>query len=956
MHRHKGNKWLLARSPLIIFCIVFTSIILMPYMIFASDREAYESAKEAFQKINSSFSEVKNKVDETYNFFARFHNGITTWRNAVSKETQNMGIEEIDKLADDKIEAVVDTLFEKAKASVGVPDEFNIPEAMKQKAIEKLREKFKGKIPPRIANRLGYMYTLSAIDRRLREGYIYENLKYVKDGFDKGSKLLGNFNNAIKFIDTFSPQSAESNPVGRLVKVKDFLVMIADISKPIPLMGDIINGYAKTTEGFMVALNDLDNKLKDARYGSLCGQRGVDTDIQNAFQKSYPSEDCLTYLALSNSQYPHINPIRAWEGGERSKVFLWLNGEGTLLTGSNFQIMYRLFSALKESYRYNKIANHERLFNLMKAAQTSNLYNIAEQFNNYYKKFEKDFRFKEALEMDGLYKGGNLISLNGSIIDYQFGSTPEEFAGLCLFNSRFRNDVKAIYEKYVDSYVINGTIKTEIANVTFAGISVFIDNQPVRELKCAEQCSFRHLVFKDSYNINVIADGFKDIKKTYIKENYPFITLSLASMKIESDKNNVTIGERVALTAIIEGRVAQGGKFYWSINGKPYGGNTNRTEFIPSQAGVHKINVTISDDKGRAMLQAQHSINVIERLTLFIQGPSEVQKGIETSFVAQLKEGIFTQSQGKYSYTWSLNGQKYGGNDNFIKTKFDKEGNYSIKATLWQWIKEQNRWQKISEASHYLVVKPPQAFSLGMTVTGPSTGYVGNEFVFYANIEDVYKLRDLLKDNQPKIAFSWLVNNRPFGGHESPQKIRFDSAGKHTISVVAWVWSPTDRKWLKISEGRHYFESFERQYADRGYTPKPTPIPIPTPTLTPKPSPTLTPIPTPTLTPKPSPTLTPTATATPRIRQFSELSPQEQQNVLNCLCRCNSTATSSVSVYYETKPVSASPHCNDTANGPCVNQGFGCWRHVPQNTGSCAERCYKSSNVQSVPNNYMKVK
>ncbi|MFQ3574357.1 MAG: hypothetical protein SNJ53_06980, partial [Thermodesulfovibrionales bacterium] len=128
----------------------------------------------------------------------------------------------------------------------------------------------------------------------------------------------------------------------------------------------------------------------------------------------------------------------------------------------------------------------------------------------------------------------------------------------------------------------------------------------------------------------------------------------------------------------------------------------------------------------------------------------------------------------------------------------------------------------------------------------------------------------------------------------------------------------------------------------------------PTPMQTPKPTPipTYTPKPTPIQTPKPTPTPTPT----PKVRQFSELSKDEQKEVLNCLCRCNSTATSSVSVYYEPKPVNASPDCAETKNGPCVNQGFGCWRHVPQNTGQCAERCYKSSNVQTVPSSYMNAK
>ncbi|MFQ3573487.1 MAG: hypothetical protein SNJ53_02520, partial [Thermodesulfovibrionales bacterium] len=779
----------------------------MPSICYSNTNQAYQQAKESFENFNKVYSVTHETINTTHEFFAKFNRGVTTWRNAVSRETQNRGIEEIDTIPDERIEAVIDALFEKAKETVGVSLNIEIPQSMKDKATEKLRIKFKDKVPPRVANRLGYMYTLSSVDRKLRENGTYEKIQMIKDGFDKGSKLLNNFKNVMQFIDIFSPQSDTNTPVGRLKNVNNLLSLISEIAKPIPLMSNIIDNYARVTESFEVALEDLDKKLKDARQGSLCGQRGVDTDIQNFFNKHYPAEDCLTYFALASSQYPHLSPIRGWIGGERTQIFLWFDNEGTMINGSNFQIIYSLFSALKDSYNYAKYARQDSLFYLMKAVHKSDIKAIVDRFNAFYMKFEKDYKFKEVLEMEGLLKGVNYISLNGNTMDYSMGSSQEEFIGLCFFNSRFRDDVRAIYDKYKDAYVINGNIKTNPPSVVIGKISVLVDNEPAKDLKCAESCTFRHLIFKDRYAIKVTAEGFKDFNKTFVRDYYPYVDLAMASMKINADKKTVLVGDRVVLTAIVEGNVTQIGKFYWSINGSPYGGDTDRAEFIPNQAGVYKVNVTMADQRGRPMLEAFLSVNVIERLSLFIQGPSDVEKGLEATLYAQIKGGLPNQ---KYSYTWSLNGQKYGGNDNFIKVKIDKEGSYSIKATLWEWAKELNSWKKITDASHNIAVKPPQPMNLGVKLIGPSTGDVGIEFAFYANIQDENKLKDILKDSQPRISYSWQVNNRAYGGHQDSQRIRFDTAGKHTITVIAWVWKPVEKKWIKIGDGRHYFDAIPK--------------------------------------------------------------------------------------------------------------------------------------------------
>ncbi|SDE87681.1 hypothetical protein [Rhodospira trueperi] len=75
---------------------------------------------------------------------------------------------------------------------------------------------------------------------------------------------------------------------------------------------------------------------------------------------------------------------------------------------------------------------------------------------------------------------------------------------------------------------------------------------------------------------------------------------------------------------------------------------------------------------------------------------------------------------------------------------------------------------------------------------------------------------------------------------------------------------------------------------------------------------------------------------------------EDHLSLMNCICRATSSGSSSVSKYYETKSVDYSPSCEDTSNGPCVNAGWGCWRHSPQITAEVITSCnvaYKVSRA-----------
>ena len=48
-------------------------------------------------------------------------------------------------------------------------------------------------------------------------------------------------------------------------------------------------------------------------------------------------------------------------------------------------------------------------------------------------------------------------------------------------------------------------------------------------------------------------------------------------------------------------------------------------------------------------------------------------------------------------------------------------------------------------------------------------------------------------------------------------------------------------------------------------------------------------------------------------------------------------------------PRTRRPSCAKAANGPCINQGFGCWRHFPDGGTDCAKGCYKRYNATGAP-------
>lgn len=177
-----------------------------------------------------------------------------------------------------------------------------------------------------------------------------------------------------------------------------------------------------------------------------------------------------------------------------------------------------------------------------------------------------------------------------------------------------------------------------------------------------------------------------------------------------------------------------------------------------------------------------------------------------------------------------------------------------------------------------------------------------------------------------QLAVGWAKSGRRIG---SAQSLSTAEAGAGTYTYLAELFAKQGGKYVKLADARHTVVVEKEETKSPAKPPEK----------------------------KPGSTQTQTAQKPPEKKDppppppkaWEALTEKERQGVLDCLCRCNSSASSSVAVGYNPKPSDASPSCAKLANGPCINQGFGCWRHFPDGGSECARGCYKRYNATGAP-------
>lgn len=85
------------------------------------------------------------------------------------------------------------------------------------------------------------------------------------------------------------------------------------------------------------------------------------------------------------------------------------------------------------------------------------------------------------------------------------------------------------------------------------------------------------------------------------------------------------------------------------------------------------------------------------------------------------------------------------------------------------------------------------------------------------------------------------------------------------------------------------------------------------------------------------------------FRRFADLKSNEVSALLHCLCSASLGANPWVMQGYNTNipPGSKGYHCGDLANGPCMAQGFGCWRSFIKFDSPEAKECFSNANLEA---------
>jgi len=426
--------------------------------------------------------------------------------------------------------------------------------------------------------------------------------------------------------------------------------------------------------------------------------------------------------------------------------------------------------------------------------------------------------------------------------------------------------------------------------------------------------SLRFAEQSDTLKINTTVAGTFGVKAEVLKaeagkwekfgEAVHTFTIQKAGVRI-SAPDKAFVGQKVKYKAIVdvEPALKTSLKYAWSYEGQTkvfsYAEEFEWSMVKPATIRVNLVSYQVIKGKSMLVGDAKHQM-IVEYPTasVYIDGPKRTMIGQDVTLRAVVKS---VDEKAQFTYIWYQNSQRLSGNNSAQVIKAPKQGSYTIKAEAYQAIA--GKWQKVGEATYPLEVQPP--YGNIYISTARDKIKVGESTTLNGMISETNVM------NQGLFTFRWIVNGQ---ARSTGSSFSFagGSAGRYEVSLELWM---TDQKQqIRLAQTTRFITVEDVPKTGRSYTTK-------------KP-----------VDQKPPP------------KKYEQLTDKEKQNVLDCLCQCNTTAVpGAVSTYYDPKPSNSSPHCAKTSNGPCINQGFGCWRHFPVNTGDCSKKCYGRYNVESVP-------
>jgi len=190
--------------------------------------------------------------------------------------------------------------------------------------------------------------------------------------------------------------------------------------------------------------------------------------------------------------------------------------------------------------------------------------------------------------------------------------------------------------------------------------------------------------------------------------------------------------------------------------------------------------------------EAVHKIVAEQRrIAVSLSGPGERKVGDDVTLRAEIKQLSASDKEATYTFGWSVNNVKSGGNSETQSLKVTRAGGNTVRVVVWQAVG--GKWGRAGDASHNFVAAGPDPAKGSVSVSGPSSVEVGDRVELSASVGDT---------NVPASAlyYSWIVNGRRYNYRES---IALPANAPGTYNVTAELWMKYQPKPVKLAQAFH---------------------------------------------------------------------------------------------------------------------------------------------------------
>lgn len=214
-------------------------------------------------------------------------------------------------------------------------------------------------------------------------------------------------------------------------------------------------------------------------------------------------------------------------------------------------------------------------------------------------------------------------------------------------------------------------------------------------------------------------------------------------------------------------------------------------------AGTYQVSLVVyvvRPDTRQSVLVGEDMHRVVaeeRKISVEVTGPGESKVGEEISLKTRVKQLTGSDKEPTYSYIWSVNGVRFGGNGDAQSLKVIRAGKNDVQVVVWQAIG--GKWQRVGVARHAVVAAGPDPAKGSVSVSGPSTAEVGQNVQLTASAGDT---------NVPSsvLYYSWVVNGKRYASRDA---INLPASAPGTYYVTAELWMKYQPKPVKLAQASH---------------------------------------------------------------------------------------------------------------------------------------------------------